>query len=445
MVHMAKPAWVSHDGQPIFSVDVHPDGTRFATAGQDHAIKIWALAPVLDEASEQDDSVPRLLATLSGHEGAVNCARWSPDGRFLASGSDDSMVMLWRLAGAGERLGAVPFGGRAATQHEKWRCARVVPTARPPFASDRCLSRPLLRRSCASLRGHSGDVVGVAWAPDSQRLASVSIDNSVRVWDVTADPARQLVAVLQGHRSMVKGVSWDPIGRYLASQGDDRAVVVWEQRGSMLQVPSCWCHSLLPRPHWAGPPGAWLRCAIGTHRRRPGPTWEAAARPRGPEARPKWPIPRRPPPRRDWTEAARIEAPFKGSTSKTLFRRLAWSPDGQFLCCPHAFKKPVNIAVVLRRPSGTAGDNDWAQECDFVGHNSPVGVVAFNQHIFRRGAGTGTADDAPSKPYCCAAVGGQDCLLSIWLTSRPKPLVVVKDIFEQDVLDLAWTPDGCAA
>ena len=29
---------------------------------------------------------------------------------------------------------------------------------------------PLLRRSAASLRGHSGDVVGVAWAPDSQVL-----------------------------------------------------------------------------------------------------------------------------------------------------------------------------------------------------------------------------------------------------------------------------------
>ena len=113
------------NGQPIFSVDVHPDGTRFATAGQDGTIKIWALAPVLEKASEQDESVPRLLATLSGHEGAVNCARWSPDGRLLASGSDDSMVMLWRLAGAGERLGAVPFGGKAATQHEKWRCARL--------------------------------------------------------------------------------------------------------------------------------------------------------------------------------------------------------------------------------------------------------------------------------------------------------------------------------
>ena len=341
MVFMAKPAWVSHDGQPIFSVDVHPDGTRFATAGQDGSVKLWSLAPVLDEKSEDDEKVPRQLATLEGHQGAVNCARWSPDGKHLASGSDDALVMVWRLAGAGERLGAVPFGSKAAKQHEKWRCV-------------------------LTLRGHTGDIVGVAWAPDSQRLASVSLDNSVRVWDVAAEASRQLVAVLQGHRGMAKGVGWDPIGRYLASQGDDRAVVVWEQR--------------------------------------------------------------------DWSEAARVEAPFQRSTGKTLFRRLTWSPDGQFLCCPHAFKKPANIGVVLRRPTGTAGNDEWAEECDFVGHNAPVGVCAFNQAIFRR-------DDKPD-PYCCCAVGGQDCLISVWLTSRPKPLVVVKDIFEQDVLDLAWTPDG---
>ena len=47
-----------------------------------------------------------------------------------------------------------------------------------------------------------------------------------------------------------------------------------------------------------------------------------------------------------------------------------------------------------------------------------------------------------SATYFCCALGGQDCTLSLWLTSSPKPLVVVRKIFEQDVLDLAWSPDG---
>lgn len=263
MVALSKPQWVSHDAQPITSVDVHPDGTRFATSGNDHKVKLWSLRACTDPAADADGSV-RLLATLSGHLGAVNCARWSPDGRLLASGSDDNIVMLWRLAAAGERGGAAAFGSGAPANVERWRCV-------------------------ATLRGHSGDVTGVAWSPDSARLASVSLDNTVRVWDAAAstDPvagaaSQPLVAVLQGHQAWAKGLAWDPIGRYIASQGDDRAVLLWSTR--------------------------------------------------------------------DWTQVKRVEAPFQKATEKTLFRRPGWSPDGQFLCCPHAFKRPIHIAVVLRRP-----------------------------------------------------------------------------------------------
>jgi len=268
MVAVSKPGWVSHDEKPITSIDVHPDGTRFVTSGNDGKVKLWAMRPCTDEAAEKDGSV-RLLATLEGHFGAVNCARWSPDGRAIASCSDDHTVILWRLAAAGERGGAHAFGSAAPANVEKWRCA-------------------------ATLRGHSGDVVGVAWSPDSSRVASVSLDNEVRVWEAAAaiEPAagasgavsQPLVAVLRGHRAWAKGVAWDPIGRYIASQGDDRSVLLWSTS--------------------------------------------------------------------DWTLVRRVEAPFQRATEKTLFRRPGWSPDGSFLCCPHAFKRPEHIAVVLRRPVG---------------------------------------------------------------------------------------------
>ena len=194
---------------------------------------------------------------------------------------------------------------------------------------------------------------------------------------------------------MAKGVAWDPIGRYIASQGDDRAAILWDAR--------------------------------------------------------------------EWRETARVAAPFERTSQKTLFRRLGWSPDGQFLCCPHAFKKPVNIAVVLRRP--TSG-SEWEQECDFVGHSDPVVCAAFNPRTFQRvapaapaaadGAGSaasngngdssgdsggnsgGNSGGRVGSAYSCCALGGQDCTLSIWLTASPKPLVVVRQLFEQDVLDLSW-------
>ena len=57
------------------------------------------------------------------------------------------------------------------------------------------------------------------------------------------------------------------------------------------------------------------------------------------------------------------------------------------MCCPHAFKKPVNIAVVLKRPRD---GNEWSEACDFVGHTDPVVCASFNPRTFRRAAAPGS-------------------------------------------------------
>lgn len=80
----------------------------------------------------------RYLATLTRHTAGVNCVRWSPDGRLLASGGDDGLLLLWQHARDGEAAGPGAVCGSDVPDPEVWRlvCALrwvwlwVCPSAR---------------------------------------------------------------------------------------------------------------------------------------------------------------------------------------------------------------------------------------------------------------------------------------------------------------------------
>jgi len=196
---LLKPSWVNHQHKPIFSIDIHPDESRFATGGQGEdsgKIVVWNFAPVKSHQDELSKTTPKILCEMTNHLGCVNCVRWAPNGKWLASGGDDALVMIWNI----RQVGAVKSFGREV--YEQWGCLY-------------------------QLRGHDGDVLDLSWSLDGGLLASCSIDNSIIIWSATSLPDK--VATIKGHTGLVKGISWDPVGKYLASQSDDRSLRVWRR------------------------------------------------------------------------------------------------------------------------------------------------------------------------------------------------------------------------
>ena len=77
-----------------------------------------------------------------------------------------------------------------------------------------------------TLRGHTGDVWSVAFSPDSKRIASASVDNTVKVWDAQTGAA---VLTLRGHTSQVSSVAFSPDGKRIVSAGIlDKTVKLWD-------------------------------------------------------------------------------------------------------------------------------------------------------------------------------------------------------------------------
>lgn len=58
--------------KPIFSIDIHPNGERFATGGQgadSGRVAVWNIAPIFDEDIENDKNVPKQLCQMDNHLG----------------------------------------------------------------------------------------------------------------------------------------------------------------------------------------------------------------------------------------------------------------------------------------------------------------------------------------------------------------------------------------
>lgn len=165
------PAPLLDAPNPVFT----PDGRALVVGGWYH-VRVWNFEP--------ED--PIRAATFAQLKDEAWALAYSPDGRRLAIGCDDE---------------------------KDTRTIQIRDTA----------TKALVR----SRLGHPGTVAALAYSPDGQWLASVSLSSeaNVRLWDAATG---RMLANLSGHTDHVRTVAFDPLGRTLATGGDDLSVRLWD-------------------------------------------------------------------------------------------------------------------------------------------------------------------------------------------------------------------------
>ena len=149
---------------------------------------------------------------------------FSPDGRWLAAvGGVGVHVWEWRI---GDEVAAGSVGHRGAIVQ-----LATVPGGLIATAGDDHIVRLWAAATGAERRRlqHGHWVRAIAVSPDGQFLASSSLDNSVRLWELSSGKD---VFKLPGHglHGGHRAVRFTPDGRRFLSFGDDRYLRIWDVR-----------------------------------------------------------------------------------------------------------------------------------------------------------------------------------------------------------------------
>ncbi|MCC5636036.1 AAA-like domain-containing protein [Nostoc sp. CHAB 5844] len=245
-----------HD-QWIYSIAFSPDSRKLATGSKDAKVKLWDMqslkrSQTKSSTCQTDEKDTFCRVVLSGHTATVDAVQFSPDGKWLGSGSRDSTTKLWNIAdlsvppvvlqGHEGSVNTITFDadgqwlatGGEDTQARLWKVPNV-------------LNDPIV------FSGIKNRVRANAISPDGNWIASAGGDNIIRLWN-TNDLVRPPI-LLAGHKLTIDNLAFSPNGQWLASASLDGTVRLWNMTNPatqphILKGPAFWSMAFSSSGRW---------------------------------------------------------------------------------------------------------------------------------------------------------------------------------------------------
>ncbi len=201
--------------QPVFAMDLSPDGRRLAVGCGNH-LSVY----------EVGEKSLTLLGSASAHPDAIQSLAWSPDGARIATGAFRRAV-LWNAAElSAERVLRDELTDRITA-------LRFTPGSDKLIIADGCIGE---RGSVHLVDVKSGardgswtahaDLIGdFALSPDGKTMATAGADKLVKLWELAT---RKEVARLEAHTTQVLAARFSPDGAQLVSGGADQQLKGWD-------------------------------------------------------------------------------------------------------------------------------------------------------------------------------------------------------------------------
>jgi WD40 repeat protein len=194
----------------VNAIDISPDGRWIASVSQDTTGTIWPLG-------NRD-----VALKLEGHSREVFSIAFSPDNVHLATGAQDGTIIVWRI----------DTGAQVATLNRHERAvnklvynadgSRLYSAGFDPYVVEWDVATG---KHIRTLDGHDKPVKTLAISKDGQYLLTGSADKTARLWELSSGLC---AAVMSDHGHQVNAVAFSPDGHSVVTGSYDNTAITWE-------------------------------------------------------------------------------------------------------------------------------------------------------------------------------------------------------------------------
>jgi len=182
---------------------------------------------------EQDTAFGKVDAI--GAHGGFGRPHYFPDIGYLSMYKDSAFI-IWNPVGHQGGEIKIPDLTREPNLYTfspdgHWLLLAQIAASGSP---DPVVARLSEHKFVASLPGHQGTVMSMAFSRDSSKVVTACEDGKVRIWSVSG---WKLIETLAGHEGPVHWAEFSPDGQWVASAGEDHTVRIWSvENGKLVQT-----------------------------------------------------------------------------------------------------------------------------------------------------------------------------------------------------------------
>ncbi|AVH63709.1 nSTAND1 domain-containing NTPase [Nostoc sp. 'Peltigera membranacea cyanobiont' N6] len=212
----------------VQEVSFSPNSKLLATTCDDYTVKLWDISQYTSDNLFISQIFPQhsdLKPVVKfQHQDKIKKARFSPDGKFIATASDDKTAKLWDISG--KQLAEFLYAGEVYSVNFSPNSKLLATTSSGGIAKLWDISGKQLAEFL-----YAGEVYSVSFSIDSKILATPSRDKTVKLWDISD---KQLTVRKFEHQKEICSVSFSPDGLQLATASQDNTAKLWDISGNQL-------------------------------------------------------------------------------------------------------------------------------------------------------------------------------------------------------------------